>query len=155
MSNTLLYLNSYCQSLIQQGSLPPAAPVAASCNCTEHIAAIKVHARFINSAWINSSWKMYFAKVLFEKWRLAREMSRDNFASPRVPALSEEKNTSRPACSLLDRVVFAQTADVNFYFYASLYRIFSPNPRFHFSCDGCSHCEPPQAERQVVYHSCD
>lgn len=34
---------------------------------------------------------------------------------------------------------------------------FSPAapPPFHFSCDGCSHCEPPQAGRQVVYHSCD
>lgn len=59
-------------------------------------------------------------------------MSRDSFASPRVPALSERKNTSRLACVCFDRVVFAQAADVKFYFYASLCRIFSSNGPHRF-----------------------
>lgn len=45
----------------------------------------------------------------------------------RALALSERKNTSKPACVYLTELFFAQTADVNFYFCASLWRIFSSN----------------------------
>lgn len=42
-------------------------------------------------------------------------------------AVGEEKHIEA-GVRLLDRVVFAQTADVKFYFYASLCRIFSCSP---------------------------
>lgn len=41
-------------------------------------------------------------------------MSRDNFASPRVPALSEEKNTSRPACVCLTELFLLKLQMLSF-----------------------------------------
>lgn len=83
-------------------------------------------------------------------------MSRDSFVSPRVPALSERKNTSRLACVCLTELFLLKLQMLSFISMLP-FAGFSPAapPPFHFSCDGCSHCEPPQAGRQVVYHSCD
>lgn len=82
-------------------------------------------------------------------------MSGDSFVFPRVPPPSAGRtHGGRRRCTPTPPLTELFSLQLQILGAISLQMFFfPPHPLHHFSCDGCSHSEPPRVLRRVVYNA--